>query len=198
MLQRPSLAIVVVFVFAAVLAAGGAFAQETPDEPEVLQTPETPQAAEAPEADENFEQAEPTEEAELAEEPETSAAPSLAFETSVAFEPAKKETFEARVGEVELRGVEFMVSQPKGGMLGTSDADLKTTISVMIDCATTAEKKAKFELTVFFLDAEGNVIDRTSAGFGLKSGSKIFEIKHTTLKYVVPLIKTAKLSAVAK
>lgn len=185
--QRSVLLVVVLTSF---LTVGGAFAQDAPDEPESPQALETPEAAEAPEAPEEAEAPE------APEEPE--APPSLTFEASVDFEPVKKIAIDGRAGEIELRAVEFTVSAAKGGVLGTSDADLKATIGVLLDCATEAEKKAKINLTVQFVDAEGNVIDRVDNGISLKSGSKTIETKLTTLKYVVPLIASAKISAVAK
>jgi hypothetical protein len=185
---------VIMALAAAILTAGGLLAQEVPDEPEAPQAPEAAQAPEAPEATEAPEAAA----APVAPTEPAAPPPSLAFETSVAFEPVKKISFEGRAGEVELRGVEFTVAAAKGGMLGTSDADLKATISIMLECATSADKKAKLDVTIFFLDGDGNVIDRTGESCGLKAESKIFEIKHTTLKYVVPLIKSVKISAVAK
>jgi hypothetical protein len=171
-------------VVAAMMVAAGAFPQDVPEEPEA------PEAQVAPEA---------SEEAEAPEAPEAPAdPPSLTFATSVDFEPVKRIAVEGRAGDIELLGVEFTVSAAKGGMLGTSDADLKATIGVLLECATEAEKKAKLDLTVQFLDADGSVIDRVDNSIGLKSGKKTFETKLTTLKYVVPLIKSAKISAVAK
>ena len=171
-------------VVAAMMVAVGAFPQDVPEEPDA------PEAQVAPEA---------SEETEAPEAPEAQAdPPSLTFATSVDFEPVKRIAVEGRAGDIELLGVEFTVSAAKGGMLGTSDADLKATIGVLLECATEAEKKAKLDLTVQFLDADGSVIDRVDNSIGLKSGKKTFETKLTTLKYVVPLIKSAKISAVAK
>jgi len=171
-------------VVAAMMVAAGAFPQDVPEEPDA------PEAQVAPEA---------SEETEAPEAPEAQAdPPSLTFATSVDFEPVKRIAVEGRAGDIELLGVEFTVSAAKGGMLGTSDADLKATIGVLLECATEAEKKAKLDLTVQFLDADGSVIDRVDNSIGLKSGKKTFETKLTTLKYVVPLIKSAKISAVAK
>ena len=45
---------------------------------------------------------------------------------------------------------------------------------------------------------DGELIDRVSDSASLKAGSKTVQLKMTTLKYVVPLIKSAKISAVAK
>jgi hypothetical protein len=171
-------------VVAAVMVSAGAFAQDVPEESAASEAQVAPEASE---------------EAATPEAPEAPAdPPSLTFETSVDFEPVKRISLEGRAGEIELLGVEFTVSAAKGGMLGTSDADLKATIGVLLECATEAEKKAKLDLTVQFLDADGAVIDRVDNSIGLKSGNKTFETKLTTLKYVVPLIKSAKISAVAK
>jgi hypothetical protein len=182
--------VTLIAIFASILMAGGAFGQEVPDEPEVPQAPEAPSEPETPETPEAPEASEAVE--------APAAPPSLTFETSVDFEPVKKIALEGRAGEIDLLAVEFTVSAAKGGVLGTSDADLKATVVVLLDCATEAAKKAKLNLTVSFLDAEGNVIDRVDNGISLKSGTKTVETKHTTLKYVVPLIKTAKITAVAK
>ncbi len=192
-------AVMLIIAIAAILTTGGAFAQEVPEEPEAPQAPEAAETAETPQAPEEPEAQEAPEAPEAEEAPaEPAAPPSLTFETSVDFEPVKRITLDGRAGDIELRSVEFTVSAAKGGMLGTSDADLKATISVLLECATQAEKKAKLDLTVQFLDAEDNVIDRVDNGISLKSGSKTIETKLTTLKYVVPLIKSVKISAVAK
>jgi len=185
-----------IVIIAAILMAVGAFAQEVPDEPETPETPATADATEAPAEPAEPEAEEAPEAQEATEKPE--ATPSLTYETSIDFEPVKKIALDGRAGDIELRSVEITVTAAKGGMLGTSDADLKANISVLLECATQAEKKAKLDLTVHLLDSEGNVIDRFGDGIGLKSGSRTIETKHTTLKYVVPLIKSVKISAVAK
>ena len=178
--------VMVIAVLAAMIVSAGAFAQEVPEEPGAPEAPAAAAEAQAPEAEE------------APEAPEApTAAPSLTFETSVDFEPMKRITLEGRAGDIALLGVEFTVSAAKGGMLGTSDADLKAVIGVMLECATEAEKKAKLNLTVQFLDADGAVIDRVDNSIGLKAGQKTFETKLTTLKYVVPLITSAKTTAVA-
>lgn len=167
----------------AMLVTVGAGAQE-PGE-----TPEAPEAAPAPET-----APEPV----PAAVPEPTEPASLSFETTVDFELVKSIALDGRAGEIEVRGVEFIANSAKGGVFGTSDADIKTNISVMLDCATEAEKKAKFDLTIQFLDAEGALVDRITDSASFKSGSKTLEFKLTTLKYAVPLIKTAKITAVAK
>jgi hypothetical protein len=174
-------------IVAAMMVSVGGFAQEVPEEPDAPEAPAAPEQVEAPDA------------AEAPDAPAAPAAPpSLTFEKTVGFEPVKRITLEGQAGDIELRGVEFTVSAAKGGMLGTSDADLKAVIGVMLDCATEADKKAKLDLTVQFLDADGAVIDRVDNSIGLKAGQKTFETKLTTLKYVVPLITRVTITAVAK
>jgi len=157
----------------ATLVTLGAVAQETEESTE---TPEAPPAA----------------------EPEATDPPGLSYETTVNFELLKHFDLEGGAGEVVFRGVEFTVSSAKGGVLGTSDADIKATIGVMLDCSTEAKKKAKFDLTVQFFDGEGALVDRLTDSANLKDEEKVVKFKHTTLKYAVPLIKTAKLTAVYK
>ena len=167
----------------AALLSSGAVAQET------TETTENPAVAPTPEA-----AADPA----PAAEPESTAPAILTFETTVDFVLVKSIALEGRAGEVEFRGVEFTAAATKGGVFGTSDADLKTTVTVMLDCSTTAEKKAKVDLIIQFLDEDGELIDRVTDSASLKTGAKTVEVKHTTLKYVVPRIKTVKISAVAK
>ncbi len=156
----------------------------------VAQEPsKTPAAEQAPEA-----ATEPT----PTVEPESSGEASLTFERSVDFALVKRIALEDRAGAMEFAAVEFTAAASKGGVFGTSDADLKTTVVVMLDCSTTAEKKVKVNLSIEFLDEEGDLIDRVTGSASLKNESKTIELKLVTLKYVVPRIKTAKISAVAK
>ncbi len=181
-MQTPRISILFVMILAT-LVTFGAVAQETD---ETAETPEpTPASESAPE---------PT----PAAEPEPAGPVSLSYETTVDFELVKSIALDGRAGEIEFRGVEFIASSAKGGVFGTSDADIKTNIAVMLDCATEAEKKAKFDLTIQFLDGEGTLVDRITDSANLKNETKTLEFKHTTLKYAVPLIKTVKITAVAK
>jgi hypothetical protein len=150
----------------------------------------------AQENDESTEAPEATPAAET--EAESTDPPGLSYETTVDFELLKSIALDGRAGEIDFRGVEFTASSAKGGVFGTTDADIKTNIAVMLDCATEAEKKAKFDLTIQFLDVEGALVDRITDSASFKSGSKTLEFKHTTLRYAVPLIKTVKITAVAK
>ncbi len=171
----------------ATLVTVGAVAQEADEAPETPDATPVSETAPVPEP-------EPA----AATEPEPTGPVSLSYETTVDFELVKSIALDGRAGEIEFRGVEFIASSAKGGVFGTSDADIKTNLSVMLDCSTEAEKKAKFDLTIQFLDGDGALVDRITDSASIKSGSKTLEFKHTTLKYAVPLIKTAKITAIAK
>lgn len=170
-------------LFVAALLTVGAFAQEADE------TPETPEVTTAPDSEVDTD---------AEAEAESTEPPGLSFETTVDFELLKHFDLEGSAGEVEFRGVEFTVSAAKGGVLGTSDADIKATIGVLLDCSTEAKKKAKFDFTVQFFDEEGALVDRLIDSANIKDESKIVKFKHTTLKYAVPMITTAKITAVYK
>jgi len=179
-----------IFALATLVATGG-IAQDVPDTPE---TPESAAASEAEPVAETEPEADP--ESTANEEPAGPAGP--LFETTVSFELVKKTTLEGKAGEIEIRGVEFGSKGAKGGVFGSSDADLKATISAQFDCSTTAEKKQKVSFTIQFLDGNGDLIDRASNNGSLKEESKLIDVNLTTLRYVVPLIKQVKITAKSK
>ena len=109
---------------------------------------------------------------------------------------------QVRVAEVEGSNTiiyELRVAPEDMGRVIGKDGNTARAIRTILGVATAQDdKKAKLDLTVQFLDADGAVIDRVDNSIGLKAGQKTSETKLTTLKYVVPLIKSAKISAVAK
>ncbi|MCP4901881.1 MAG: hypothetical protein GY906_33370 [bacterium] len=193
-------------VAVAMFVIPGVVAQEVPETPEAPELEPAPEAA--PADPEPVPEAEPAEEAEpepeVAEEPEPAAEPEpagpagLLFATTMDFELVKSAKLDGKVGEVEIRGIEFGSKSAKGGIFGSKDADLKASINASIECSTTAEKKQKVDFTIEFLDGEGNLIDRAEGNVSLKEESKFASIDHTTLKYVVPLIKKVRISAESK
>ncbi len=175
------------------LVTAGVIAQEDPATPE---TPESaPEVATAPEPEE---EPEPTASPEPVADAETAVVSSLLFETTMDFELIKKTSLEGKVGEIEIKGIEFGSKSSKSGIFGTKDADLKASITAHVECSTTAAKKQKIDFTIQFLDGEGNIIDRAVGNGSLKDETKIIEVDHTTLKYVVPQIKKVKISAESK
>ena len=129
------------------------------------------------------------------------AAQGLKFEQTVDYAFNQRVALEGKAGEVEIRGIEFVSGDPKGGLMkstfGSGDADLKSVIITRLECATAAETKWKADITIEFLDADGELIDRVRDGVALKAEAKILEIKHTTLKYAAGKIASARLTVTA-
>ena len=126
----------------------------------------------------------------------------LKFEQTVDYAFNQRVALEGKAGEVEIRGIEFVSGDPKGGLIkgtfSSGDDDLKAIIITRLECATAAATKWKADITVEFLDAEGELIDRVKSGASLKAEAKILEIKHTTLKYAASKVASARLIVAAK
>jgi hypothetical protein len=120
------------------------------------------------------------------------------FETTIEFAINEKADLEGAAGEVEMRRVEFASSFAKGGMFGSGDQELSSLIVARLECATAAATKQKIDILIEFLDGEGELIDRAKHSGSLKNETKIMEIKHTTLKWVVPRIEQVRITAEAK
>jgi hypothetical protein len=133
---------------------------------------------------------------------EDTPAPSTKFETTIDFVLQQQTELDGELGQVQIRSVEFVESSVKTGaikgVLSSGNDDLASVITTRINCATTSTDKWKLTITVEFLDADGEVIDRASDGISLKNEAKIFDFKHTTLKWVVPRIKQARVTIAIK
>jgi hypothetical protein len=121
----------------------------------------------------------------------------LKFEETVDYALNQRVALEGKAGEVEIRGIEFVSGDPKGGLikgtLSSADPALNAVIITRLECATAAQTKWKAKITIDFLDADGELIDRTTSEASLKAEAKILEIKHTTLKYAASKIAQARL-----
>ena len=120
------------------------------------------------------------------------------YQTTVDFSLAQQIELDGELGQVQFRSVEFVEKSAKnGGIKGafsSSKDDLESEITTRLNCATTSTDKWKLNVTVEFLDDEGEVIDRSTTGISVKNEAKIFDFKHTTLKWVVPRIKQARIT----
>ena len=160
-------------------------------------------------------EAEPAEETEPAQEAEAVAEAAAAVEAEAAPEetgPEFKSTIkfsllsqldlDGAAGQISVRSVEFEVAGSKGGgITGTfssGDADMNAVITTRLGCATTADTKQKFDIMVEFLDEDGDVIDRVFENQSLKNKAKVFNIKHTTLRWAVDHIVQVRISVKAK
>lgn len=178
---------VLVMVFALFLIAGPATAQEA----EPTEEPEAAVEAEA------AEEAEDTVEAEAAPEQ-----PGPEFKSTVKFSPLNQIDLDGAAGEITVRSVEFEVAGAKGGGItgafSSGDADMQAIITTRLGCATTADTKVKFDILIEFLDQDGQVIDRKGAKENLKNNDKVFNVKHTTLRWAVDHIDQARITVTAR
>lgn len=198
-MRRSKLALsVIVVVFMA--SAGAAWAQQEPAPEQPEAAPEQQQAA--PEQTEPAAQAGATEEAAVTETSQEPAPAATELETTVDFKLDGPVSLEGRVGDVELRSIEFVRAPVKSnvikGAFSSGNEDLKSEIAVRLSSATSTATKWKLDMTVEFMDGEGKVIDRASNSGSLKNEAKIFDFKLTTLAWVVPHIARVKLSVNAK
>ena len=136
------------------------------------------------------------------EKTEADAAPSTNFEKVVGFSNLKLISLDGKVGEVDVKSVEFTVANKKSGGfmgMGGNDDGFEAVITTRITCATTAATKWKLGIMVDFLDEDGNVIDRVTASDSIKkNNTKKIDIKHTTLRWALDHIKEARVSVVAQ
>ena len=104
-------------------------------------------------------------------------------------------------GEV-LGSVEFEVAGAKsGGITGafsSADSDMQAIVTARLGCATKADTKVKFDMLIEFLDQDGQVIDRKGAKDSLKNNDKVFNIKHTTLRWAVDYIDSARITVAVR
>ncbi len=124
------------------------------------------------------------------------------FEATVEFAPLKSFDLEGSAGQVEVRKVEFDAAKPKGAgitnPMGSSDPEMQVVITTRLDCMTTAGTKVKFDMMVEFLDRDGRTIDRAKNSANFKNNEKTFEIKHTTLKWALDHIESARITVEEK
>ncbi len=143
------------------------------------------------------------EEEPVAQEEETKAAaePSTHFEKTVEFSHMNLISLGGKVGEVDVKSVEFTVANKKSGSvmgMGGSDSEIEAVITTRLSFATTATTKWKLDMLVEFLDEDGNVIDRVTNSDGIKNNEKKFDFKHTTLRWALSHIKEARVTVAAK
>lgn len=153
-------------------------------------------------AQEEEAEAEPAAQDAAETETEASAPPSTTFTSTVKFSPLNQMSLDGAAGEIDVRSVEFEVVGAKGGgvkgAFSSGDAEMQAIITTRLGCATTADTKVKFDMLVEFLDSDGQVIDRAMHSNSLKSNDKVFDIKHTTLRWAVDHIDRARITVAVK
>jgi hypothetical protein len=170
-----------------VLGVGTAAAQEEEPEAETAAAVEETVAAD---------------EAGAAEEANEAAAGAMSHEDVVDFEVGSEISIDTLVGEVEVRGIEFLVKDLKSGFIAnpfkSGNEDLKSELTVRANLATSADTKQKIGILVELLDGDENVIDRTGNNISFKDKSKIFTFKTTTLKWALERVEKVKIRIEAR
>jgi len=140
-------------------------------------------------------------EAETEADAAADAEPSTNFKKNVEFDHMKVLALDGKVGEVDLKTVEFTLANKKSGGfmgMGGSDTEIEAIITTRITCATTATTKWKLDMMVEFLDEGGNVIDRVTNSDSIKNNEKKIDFKHTTLRWALSHVKQARVTVNAK
>lgn len=165
--------------------------------------PVTAQEAEPAEETEPAQEAEAVAEAAAAVEAE--AAPEETgpeFKTTIKFSLLSQLDLDGAAGQISVRSVEFEVAGAKGGGItgafSSDDTDMQAIITTRLGCATKADTKVKFDMLIEFLDKDGQVIDRVASSNSLKNKDKVFNIKHTTLRWAVDHIDQARITVSEK
>jgi hypothetical protein len=135
------------------------------------------------------------------EEPEV-AESQMSFEDTLDFETGTQIDLDVLVGEVDVRGIEFLVSDYKPGFISgtfsSGNDDLESELTVRLNMATSADKKQKIGVVIELLDGDGKLIDRTGNNFNFKDRSKIFTFKHLILKWAMERVEQVKIRAEAR
>jgi hypothetical protein len=184
--ERWSLAVILIFLM--VLAIGTASAQETAPEPEAETAAEAETTAEA--------------DAQAGAEPAPEAAAGTDFATTVKFSQLQKASLDGSAGEIGVEAVEFEVAGAKGGgitgALSSADTEMQAIITTRLTLKNSSETKVKFDMMVEFLDKDGQVIDRAINSDNFKKSERTFDHKHTTLRWAVDYIDSARITVKQK
>jgi hypothetical protein len=184
--ERWSPAVILIFVM--LLAIGTASAQETAPEPEAETAAEAEITAQA--------------DAQAEAEPAPEAAAGTDFTTTVKFSQLQKATLDGSAGGIGVQSVEFEVAGAKGGGItsafSSSDTEMQAVITTRLTLKNPSDTKVKFDMMVEFLDKDGQVVDRTISSDNFKKSERTFDHKHTTLRWAVDYIDSARITVKQK
>ena len=128
---------------------------------------------------------------------------SLRFEKTVNYRTDKLIELNATVGPVRIAEVEF--SQPSGGgsivdriRSGGGSSETQSTLRAEFDAENPEEDEWVVTFTLDFLDSKGRLIDRAVGKEGLEGESKVIEVDHQILTYVIPMIDRVEIKLEAR
>jgi hypothetical protein len=116
------------------------------------------------------------------------------WETKVPFKLNQPQDLEGKVGPVRITNLK-VTDLGRGYSRGQSG--LATTLRVGLDVNNPGEDWVLL-FTLEFVDKNGKVIDRVSKKEGYEEESKITNIDHPILEYVVPMISEIRLSVTGR
>ena len=134
---------------------------------------------------------------------------SLRAERTVDFQTGRAQTLNVTVGPVRVESVEFSDlgrGYGRGGkpgnligrVAGANESEASTTLRArfMAENPTTDDWVVRF--TVEFLDKDGAVIEKVSKSEGWEGRAKPYNLEHSILSYVVPLISRVRINFEAR
>ena len=129
---------------------------------------------------------------------------SLRFEKTIKYQTGKLVDLNATVGPVRVAQVEF--SQPSGGSGsimgrirgGGGSSETQSTIRASFDAENPEEDEWVVTFTLDFLDSRGRLIDRVVGKEGLEGESKVVNVDHSILTYVIPMIDRVEVKLEAR
>ncbi|HEV8628923.1 MAG TPA: hypothetical protein VGV61_01300 [Thermoanaerobaculia bacterium] len=119
---------------------------------------------------------------------------SLRFEKMVPFQRDQVIPLGARVGPVRVANVRFGLGSAggvKGAILSRvhgGDSDVTSIVRASFDTENPKAEEWNVTYTLELLDTNGKLIDRATRTGSFEGEASTFELEHSTLSYVVPLI----------
>lgn len=129
---------------------------------------------------------------------------SLRFEKTVPYQTGKLISLKAVVGPVSVANVTLSreaggsVKDTIVGRLRGGDSETQATIRSSFDVENPNEDEWVVTFTLDFLDRDGRLIDRVVKSEGFEGEAKTAHIDHSTLAYVVPMIRQVKIRLEAR
>lgn len=129
---------------------------------------------------------------------------SLRFEKTIKYQTGKLIDLNATVGPVRIAKVEL--SQPASGGAGSvidrirsgGSSETHSTIRAGFDAENPEEDEWVVTFTLDFLDSRGRLIDRVVGKEGLEGESKVVNVDHSILTYVIPMIDRVEVKLEAR
>ena len=131
---------------------------------------------------------------------------SLRFEKTVPYKTGQLIELGAMVGPVRVAKVEL--SQPKSGSVKEAivgritgsggSSETQSTIRAAFDAENPKDEEWVVTFTLDFLDSKGRLIDRVSKSESFEGEAKVYNLDHSILTYVLPMIDRVEIRLEAR